>query len=83
MSNNRKFKVTHFFSIASILGYITLYFSFSPVARVFESAMPIVLISGYDLRRGRLLFFCLLGALFVFQWLGPVMTGGEVFRLAE
>ncbi len=82
VSNSQRFQVAHFFSIASILGYILLYFFFSPVARVFESAMPIVLISGYELKRGRFLFFCLFSSFFVFQWLAPIITGGEVFPLA-
>lgn len=83
ISNNQKFRMAHFFSIASILSYIGLYFIFSPVARVFESAMQIVLISGYELKRGRLLFFALFTSFLVYQWLGPIITGGEVFRLAE
>jgi hypothetical protein len=80
--NNQKFRVAHFFSIASILGYVSLYFVFSPVARVFESALPIVLISGYELRRGRFLFFSMFTAWLVFQWLGPILAGGEIFPLA-
>lgn len=82
VANNQRFKVAHFFAIASILGYIGLYFTFSPIARVLESAMPIVLIAGYELKRGRLLFFSLFTSFFVFQWLAPIVTGGEVFPLA-
>jgi hypothetical protein len=81
--NDSRFKAAHFFAIASILGYIGLYFIFSPAARVFESAMPIVLVSGYELKRGRLLFLSLFTSFFAYQWLAPIVTGGDLFRLAQ
>jgi hypothetical protein len=77
------FGIRYFFAVASIAGYLLLYFVFSPIARIFESAMPFVLVTGYGLQSSRRqLFYVMLGLLFLYQWLSPVLAGQPVFRTA-
>lgn len=81
-SSGDEFRRNNFFSISSIAVYIMLYFFFDPIARVFESALPFILFSGYELKsKKRWVFFLLIFVLFFFQWLFPLLTGGEVFRI--
>jgi hypothetical protein len=55
----------------------------NPVARIFESALPFVLVAGYQLAKSkRYLFFLMFGILFVYQWLVPLLVGSDVFRAA-
>jgi hypothetical protein len=83
LSSGAAFGVRHFFAVASMLGYLLLYFLFSPIARIFESAMPFVLIAGYHLKSPqRQLFYVMFGVLFCYQWLTPILAGQDVFKAA-
>ena len=82
VSSGDEFRRNNFFSIASIAIYIMLYFFFDPIARVFESSLPFIFFSGYELKsKRRWVFFSMVFVLFCFQWLIPLMSGGDVFRL--
>lgn len=77
------FRERNFFSIAALVSYLMLYFFFDPIARIFESALPLVLVAGYQLSKyKRRLFLIMFAVLFIYQWLAPVVAGAEVFRLA-
>lgn len=81
--DNICFRTKHLFSIAAIANYLVMYFLFDPAARIFESALPFVLLSGYQLEgRKRIAFFILFVLIFIYQWLAPLLVGDNVFRLA-
>lgn len=83
ISNGLNYCKINSFAIFSIISYLSLYFLFSPIARIFESALPLVLFSGYSLKKSRQqLFFLLFGILFSYQWIIPLINGVSVFRLA-
>jgi hypothetical protein len=83
LSDGVDFGIRYFFAVASIVGYLLLYFLFSPIARIFESAMPFVLVTGYGLQSiRRQWFYLMLGVLFCYQWLSPILAGQAVFRAA-
>lgn len=82
ISSGDDFRRNNFFSIVSIAIYLMLYFFFDPIARVFESSLPFIFFSGYELKsKRRWVFFSMVFFLFCFQWLLPLLSGGDVFRL--
>jgi hypothetical protein len=78
----RQFKRQHMIEIGGIIFYLSTYF-FSPVAaRIFESTMPLVLLSGLRMRQpGRLIFLAAILAFGCLQWL--MMWAGSMSIFTE
>lgn len=71
------------FSFCAILLYLSLYYSFTYSGRIFESCLPLVVISLLTLPYSRLKFLLvMLSGLFVYQW-SPLLSGDSIFRLAS
>lgn len=84
ISDTSQSRLINIFAVSSIANYLILYFVFDPVARIFESTLPFVFLAGFNLtkkpRQIIILVFC---ALFLYQWISPILMGGSVFKLAE
>jgi uncharacterized membrane protein YphA (DoxX/SURF4 family) len=76
----RPFKWDHSFEIGTIIFYLATYFLSPFSARIFESTLPLVLLSGLKMRGfGRIIFLTLIVILFILDWFKIYLLGASNF----
>jgi hypothetical protein len=76
----RPFKRNHSFEIGTIIFYLATYFLSPFSARVFESTLPLVLLSGLQMRGfGRIIFLMLILIFFTLDWFKTYLLGASNF----
>jgi hypothetical protein len=76
----RSFKWEHSFEISTIIFYLATYFLSPFSARIFESTLPLVLLSGLQMHGfGRVLFLILMVIYIILNWLNPYLLGVSIF----